>query len=255
MSVASDLPPLLDFREVSKWFGGIHALDNVSFSLKKGEVLGIVGDNGAGKSTLLKTIVGVHARSSGEIRINGEPVDFQSPKDARDAGIETVYQNLALVEELDIPANFFLGREITHHRWFPIMRLKHMRQRAHETVRDLQIKIPGANARVAQMSGGQRQGVAVGRAVFWQGKLLLLDEPTAALGVQETGEVWRLLHRLIDEQQMSMIIISHNMVEIFDLCDRILVLRQGKQAATLVKSETTPEEVVGFITGANLAST
>ena len=128
-----------------------------------------------------------------------------------------------------------------------------MRQMAHETVRNLQIKIPGSDARVAQMSGGQRQGVAVGRAAFWQGKALLLDEPTAALGVQESAEVMRLLRRLVREQQLAMMIISHNMVEVFEMCDTIVVLRQGKHAATLAKDETTPEKVVGFITGANIA--
>ncbi len=246
-------PPFLEVRGISKWFGGIHALDNVSLNLTKGEVVGVVGDNGAGKSTLLKTIAGVHPPSTGEIFIGGKPVHFESPKHARNAGIETVYQNLALVEELDVPANFFLGRELTYHQWFPVMRRKQMRQMAHETVRNLQIKIPGSDARVAQMSGGQRQGVAVGRAAFWQGKALLLDEPTAALGVQESAEVMRLLRRLVREQQLAMMIISHNMVEVFEMCDTIVVLRQGKHAATLAKAETTPEKVVGFITGANIA--
>jgi ABC-type sugar transport system ATPase subunit len=246
-------PTFLEVRGISKWFGGIHALDNVSLNLKQGEVVGVVGDNGAGKSTLLKIIAGVHPPSAGEIVIAGEPVHFESPKHARDAGIETVYQDLALVEEFDVPTNFFLGRELIYHPWFPVMRRNQMRQMAHETVRNLQINIPKSNMRVAQMSGGQRQGVAIGRAVFWQGKLLLLDEPTAALGVQESAEVKRLLRHLVRERQLAMMIISHNMVEVFEVCDTIVVLRQGRQVATLAKAETTPEKVVGLITGANIA--
>ena len=241
--------PVLEVRGVHKWFGGVHALDDVSLKLYAGETVALVGDNGAGKSTLVRTIVGVHRPDQGEILLDGEPVHFHTPKAARSHGIETVYQDLALVDTFDIPSNFFLGREITYGRWIPIMKRKAMRARAQASISDLKVSIPGSDAKVAQMSGGQRQGVSVARAAFWDARVLLLDEPTAALGVRESGQVSRLLKEL-SARGASQILISHKMEEVFRLSDTIVVLRQGKHIATTRTVDATPQQVVGWITGA-----
>ena len=246
--------PVLEVRNVSKRFGGVKALDNVSMEVQRGEIKGLVGDNGAGKSTLIKIISGVYPPDSGEILINGESVHFSSPRDGREYGIETVYQNLALSENLDVPSNFFLGRELVLGgllKFFKLMRLREMQKRARQAIEDLHVKIPSVDSQVRWMSGGQRQAVAVARSAFWKGQLLLLDEPTAALGVEESGEVMRLLKKLASEQKISMIVISHNLEHVWSLCDSIDVLRQGKKIASVRKDETTPEEVVGYITGAH----
>ncbi len=246
--------PVLQVRNVSKRFGGVKALNNVSLEVHRGEIKGLVGDNGAGKSTLIKIIAGVYPPDGGEVLINGEPVHFSSPRDARKYGIETVYQNLALSENLDVPSNFFLGRELVVGgllKPLKLMRLGEMQKRARQAIEDLHVKIPAITSQVRWMSGGQRQAVAVARSAFWKGQLLLLDEPTAALGVEESGEVMRLLKNLATEQKISMIVISHNLEHVWSLCDSIDVLRQGKKVASVRKDETTPEEVVGFITGAH----
>lgn len=242
--------PVLELRKISKWFGGVHALDKISLKLHKGEVVALVGDNGAGKSTLVKTIVGVHKPDKGQILMDGEPVHYSTPKGAREMGIETVHQNLALVDTFDISSNFFLGRELIFRPWLPILRRRAMKQQAKQAIADLQVSIPGAEAKVVSMSGGQRQGVSVARAAFWDAKIILLDEPTAALGVRESGEVSRLLKELAD-RGTSLLIISHKMEEVFRLADTIVVLRQGKHIATVAKKDTTPEQIVGWITGAD----
>ncbi|MGI8485773.1 MAG: ATP-binding cassette domain-containing protein [Thermomicrobiales bacterium] len=248
--------PILEVDRITKSFGPIRAIDGISLTVSPGEVVGLVGDNGAGKSTLVKIISGVYAPTSGEVRLENRPVYFANPADARRAGIETVYQDLALCNNLDVAQNFFLGRERLVQgpaRLFGALKLHEMRTEAAMAIRNLHIRIPGlASNLIGEMSGGQRQAVAIARAAFWNSKLLLLDEPTAALGVAESAEVARLI-RDMSVRGMSMLIISHNMQEVWALCDRIVVLRQGHHAATLVKNETTPERVVGYITGARAA--
>ncbi len=245
--------PILEVLDVRKSFGAIEAVKGVSFTVDRGEIVGLVGDNGAGKSTLVKVISGVHSPTSGEVRIDGEPAMFSHPSDARRAGIETVYQDLALCDNLDVAGNFFLGRELLIRgpgRLLGFLRLHDMRRQAAGALRDLHIRIPGlADNLIGDMSGGQRQAVAIARAAFWKRKLLLLDEPTAALGVKESGEVVRVVQDMAS-QGLPMVLISHNMQEVWALCDRVAVLRQGFHVASLVKDETTPEEVVGYITGA-----
>ncbi len=245
--------PILEVHDITKSFGPIRAIDGISLTVSAGEVVGLVGDNGAGKSTLVKIISGAYAPTSGDVRIEGKPVHFSSPADARRAGVETVYQDLALCNNLDVAQNFFLGRERLAHgpgHFLGVLKLHEMRNEAATAIRKLHIRIPGlASNLIGEMSGGQRQAVAIARAAFWNSKLLLLDEPTAALGVAESAEVARLIADMAG-RGMSMLIISHNMQEVWALCDRIVVLRQGHHAATLVKTETTPERVVGYITGA-----
>ena len=245
--------PVLEVNNVSKYFGAIEALVDVSIEVHSGEIVGLVGDNGAGKSTLIKCISGVHQPSNGSILIDGQPVHFSDPSDAREMGIETVYQHLGLVDELDVAGNLFLGREEMSGGWFGRilnwLDVKGMRQEAVEALDSLHIKIPDPSVPVASMSGGQRQAVAIGRTVFWGKKLLLLDEPTAALGVEESEQVLSLLERL-REQGLPLLVISHNMQHVYRIADRIVVLRQGRKVADLIRSDTTPQEIVGHITGA-----
>lgn len=245
--------PVLRVEGVTKRFGGIIALEDVSLEIHVGQVVGLVGDNGAGKSTLIKTISGVHPPTEGKLYVEGRAVSFSSPAEARGLGIETVYQDLALVDSLGVPANFFLGRERTVSgllRPLKIMQLDDMRHRARDGVESLHIRIPGLTTdEIGRMSGGQRQAVAIARAAYWGKKLMLLDEPTAALGVRESAEVNSLIIRM-GKTGLPMLVISHNLEHVWEVCDRIIVLRQGRKAAELVKSETTPEEVVGYITGA-----
>ena len=247
--------PRLRVVGISKHFGGISALDDVSLEINPGEILGLVGNNGAGKSTLVKILAGVHQPSAGQIWLDGEQITLSSPADARRVGIETVYQDLALVGSFDVAANFFLGRELWRGGWLAPLRIldgRAMRKRAEAGVTSLHVRIPRITNELRQMSGGQRQGVAIARAAFWHGRLLLLDEPTAALGVEEGAEVMALIRRLAD-QGLSIIMISHNLEHVWSMCDRLAILRQGKMVAHLLKSETTPEQVVGFVTGAHLA--
>ena len=248
-TVAFDSEPILSLQGIHKWFGGVHALDNVSLGLHTGEIIALVGDNGAGKSTLVKVITGVNHPDEGVIHLDGKAVTFNTPLGAREAGIETVYQDLALVDTFDLVENFFLGREATYRRWLPVMRRRSMKSQARKAIAELKVTIPGASMKVAQMSGGQRQGVAVARAVFWNARVLLLDEPTAALGIRESGEVSRLLRDLADKGT-AMIIVSHKLDEVFKLADTICVLRQGRQVATAARASTNPDEVVRWITGA-----
>lgn len=248
--------PVLRVEEVAKRFGGVTALDDVSLEIFSGEVVGLVGDNGAGKSTLIKVVSGVHSQTEGKLYLDGREVSFSSPSEARQLGIETVYQDLALVDSLDVQANFFLGRELTKGgllRPFKVMRLDAMRALARDGVEGLHIRIPGlASDEMGRMSGGQRQAVAIARAAYWGKKLMLLDEPTAALGVRESREVNKLISHMAGTG-LPMLVISHNLEHVWQVCDRIIVLRQGKKAADLVKDQTTPEEVVRYITGAGVA--
>jgi ABC-type sugar transport system ATPase subunit len=254
MATASDNTPLLSVENITKSFGAVQALQGVSFALERGKVLALVGDNGAGKSTLVKVISGVHPATSGQFFLNGEACRFDRPAAALAAGIETVYQNLALIEELDVADNVYLGRETTRGgiigKLLGILNRPSMRRHTAEALSQLHIKIPAPTLAVRKMSGGQRQAVAIGRALTWGRELFILDEPTAALGVDETEQVLRMIERLRDEHGLTFMIISHNMQDVYRIADIIVVLRQGRHVATLNKTETSLEEIVAYITGA-----
>jgi ABC-type sugar transport system ATPase subunit len=244
------MTPMLDVRHASKLFGGVHALEDVSFTLNAGEVVALAGDNGAGKSTLIKIIAGVHKASVGEVLFDGKPIGFASPRDARDAGIETIYQDLALAENLDVPANIFLGRELVTRRFglFPVLDRPTMRQAAETALNSLDIHT-SLDRPVRDLSGGQRQAVAIGRAIYWNARLLIMDEPTAALGVPEQRKVIELIHRL-RTRGVGVLFISHNLGDIFAVSDRIIVLRRGIKAGERQASETNGDEIVRLMVGA-----
>jgi D-xylose transport system ATP-binding protein len=245
--------PLLELRGVSKHFGAVQALTDVDFEVHRGEILALVGDNGAGKSTLVKTIAGTHAPDTGSIFFDGREVKIGSPSDATRLGIETVYQDLALCDNLDVVANMFLGREYVPHIGppivMPISELE-MEARALEVLDSLKVTtIRSVRTRVAALSGGQRQSVAISRTVISNPKLVILDEPTAALGVAQTRQVLDLI-KTLRENGLAVIVISHNLHEVFEVANRIIVLRLGRRVATFNRGETTPEQVVTAITGA-----
>jgi ABC-type sugar transport system ATPase subunit len=245
---------LLSIRNIQKSFGAVEALKGVSFDVEAGEVVALVGDNGAGKSTLVKIISGLYPSSGGEFYLDGTERQFRNPADALEAGIETVYQHLALIEQLDVADNVFLGGETMRWGWlgrvFGILDRRSMRAATADALSDLHIKIPAPTLAVRSMSGGQRQAVAIGRAITWGRKLLILDEPTAALGVEETEQVLQMIEKLRDSKHMGMLVISHNMQDVYRIADKIVVLRQGRQVVTLNKAETSPQEIVAYITGA-----
>ena len=241
--------PVLTVNNVSKRFGGVHALNDVSLELFAGEVLALAGDNGAGKSTLIKIISGVHRPDEGSLWYNGAEAHFENPQQARDHGIETIYQDLALADNLDVGANVFLGREpVRHLLGFPFLDRKRMRTEAAEALRPLDIRIHRFDLPLRAMSGGQRQAVAIGRAVHWKAKVLIMDEPTAALGVRESRKVLDLILRL-KARGIGIVVISHNMRHVFSVFDRIMVLRHGRVAGVRRKGETTPDEIVRLIVG------
>jgi D-xylose transport system ATP-binding protein len=239
--------PRLRLQGINKSFGAVRALTNVDFEVYAGEVVGLVGDNGAGKSTLIKTISGVGPPDSGEIFLEGQPVKITGPQVATRLGIETVYQDLALCDNLDVVSNLFLGRE----EYSPIHTLSeiHMEQRTLQVLRTLEVKIPSVRTPVATLSGGQRQSVAVAKSILRNARVVLLDEPTAALGVVQTRQVLHLIRRLRD-QGLAVVVISHNLADVFEVVDRVIVLRLGKRVATFDIKTTTPERVVAAITGA-----
>jgi simple sugar transport system ATP-binding protein len=244
--------PILEARKIVKSFGNVRALTGANFSAYPGEVVALVGDNGAGKSTLVKTLVGVHPPDSGEIIFEGRPVEIHTPQQAREIGMETVYQDLALAAEIDPAANMFLGREIL--RGGALGKLgfldkAEMRRRSEEAFRDLGVQIQDTSAPVANMSGGQRQGIAITRAVTWASKVVFMDEPTAALGVVQTRNVLEQIKR-VREQGLAVVLISHNLPEIFEVADRIEVLRLGERVARLRPSDVSMEDVVSAMTGA-----
>ncbi len=247
-----DRAPIMELKGISKKFGAVQALSNVDFEVYAGEVVGLVGDNGAGKSTLIKAIAGVYRPDSGEYFFDGRPVTVTTPKDATALGIETVYQDLALCDNLDVVGNLYLGRERAPS---PIGLLDEVRmeQTARRVIRELGVKIPRVRAEIGTMSGGQRQGVAVARSVMWNSKVVLLDEPTAALGVEQTRQVKDLILRL-KERGLGVVVISHNLADVFDVSDRIIVLRLGRRVATFDTRAATNEQVVGAITGAVFGS-
>ena len=240
---------ILEVMEISKRFGGVHALEKVSLDLYAGEVLALAGDNGAGKSTLIKTISGVHKPDEGTISYDGKPVTFENPQQARDHGIETIYQDLALADNLDVGANVFLGREVMKRiLGLPAVDRKRMRAEAADTLKVLDIRINRLDLPLRSMSGGQRQAVAIGRAIHWKAKVLIMDEPTAALGVPEQRKV-KALVRSLKQSGVGVIFISHNLADIFEVCDRIIVLRRGIVAGERSISNTSPDEIVRLMVG------
>jgi D-xylose transport system ATP-binding protein len=238
--------PLLELRGVFKSFGSVQALTDVDFEVRNGEVMALVGDNGAGKSTLIKCVAGIHPMDSGEILYDGQPVSIHTPKDAAKLGIEVVYQDLALCDNLDVVQNMYLGRE--EHDRFQRLREPPMEARTAETLKSLAVTtIKSIHQPVATLSGGQRQSVAVARAVMWNSRLVILDEPTAALGVSQTEQVLALVRRLA-EQGLAVVLISHNLHDVFETATRITVLRLGRDVGVYERVSTTQEEVVHAIT-------
>jgi D-xylose transport system ATP-binding protein len=237
--------PLLELIGINKSFGPVHVLHDVDFTVRAGEVTALVGDNGAGKSTLIKCVAGIYPMDSGGVRFRGQPVTIHSPKEAADLGIEVVYQDLALADNLDIVQNMFLGRE-RGSSW--LMDESSMEKAARETLASLSVRtVKSVRTPVASLSGGQRQTVAIAKAVLWDSKVVLLDEPTAALGVAQTRQVLDLVRRLA-EQGLGVVLISHNMADVFEVADRISVLYLGRLVADLPAKETTHSQVVELIT-------
>lgn len=244
--------PALQLKNISKTFGAVQALVNVDFEVYPGEVVGLVGDNGAGKSTLVKTMSGAYAADEGEILLNGEKVSISSPQDSTRLGIETVYQDLALCDNLDVVGNLWLGREAYRDVIPGVLRVldeTEMERQTIDVLRTLDVKIGSVRQTVANLSGGQRQCIAVAKTILRKPKVVLLDEPTAALGVAQTRQVLNLILRL-KEQGLAVVVISHNLHDVFEVADRVVVMRLGRRAAMFEIRNTTPERVVAAITGA-----
>ena len=241
--------PLLEARGVTKHYGHVLALDSADFSVYPGEIVALIGDNGAGKSTLVKTLSGTIRPDGGEILVSGERVNLASPLDARRHGIETVYQDLALAPDLDAAANLHLGRELYLIPFLRVLDRRTMRHRATAAFRELGIELPDMAAPVATLSGGQRQSVAVARAVAFASQVIFMDEPTAALGVVQRGRVLDTMRR-VRERGVSIVLISHNMPEVLAVADRVEVLRLGRRVARYRATDTSVEELVGAMTGA-----
>jgi ABC-type sugar transport system ATPase subunit len=241
---------LLDCEHVSLSFGAVRALVDVTLNLRRGEITALVGDNGAGKSTLVRCICGIHRQDEGDIVLEGHKTDFHSPEDARDTGIETVHKNLALVEDLTVWQNLFLNREIVR-RVGPVALLNRraMQNRAQQMVSALAVNVPAVRSRVRRLSGGQRQAVSICRATGFSSKLVIMDEPTAALGVQETARVEELILKLRDDGH-SVLLISHNFAQVMRLSNQVWVMRAGRCVGGRRTAETTGEEIVALITGA-----
>jgi D-xylose transport system ATP-binding protein len=246
---AATQTPLLALQGISKHFGAVHALDGVDFEVRAGEVVALVGDNGAGKSTLIKVISGVSPADSGSTRFAGQAVTITRPSDAAALGIATVYQDLALCDNLDVVDNLFLGRERSHAGWLDEIGMEH---RTIELLETLSVKLPSARTQVASLSGGQRQSVAIARSLLGEPRVVLLDEPTAALGVAQTAQVLDLIGRL-RERDLGVVLISHNLADVFAVADRAEVLRLGKNAGSFDLARATREQVVAAITGADTA--
>jgi D-xylose transport system ATP-binding protein len=249
--------PVLSMRGIGKRFGAIQVLSDVDFDVYAGEVVALVGDNGAGKSTLIKCIAGIHPSDTGQIAFEGCPVHLRQPRDAAHLGIQTVYQDLALCDNLDVVANLFLGREQTN-RYLrgvaePLDEVT-MEQRAIAVLQSLSVAIPSVRTPVASLSGGQRQSVAIARAVMWNSKLVILDEPTAALGVPQTRQVLDLIKRL-REQALAVIVISHNLGDVFAVADRLVVLRLGRLAGMFDAQKVSQSQIVAAMTGVALNAT
>jgi ABC-type sugar transport system ATPase subunit len=245
--------PLVSLRNIDKSFGAIQALKGVSLDLRRGDIVGLVGDNGAGKSTLVKIISGAYEQTSGDILVEGVGCSLAPPARAQNLGIETVYQDLALIGGFTVAENFFLGRELAVGKGpalFRLMRRRAMARSAVHGLEELHIEIPGVQTQpVDRLSGGQRQLAAIARAAFWGSKLLLLDEPTAALGVRESREVLDLITRL-SARGLTILMVTHNLEHLWSVCNRVVVMRRGAKVADTPSGETSLDEVVGYITGA-----
>lgn len=246
------LQPLLELRHINKSFGAVKALQDVNFCVYPNEIVGLVGDNGAGKSTLVKIVSGVETPDSGEMSFDGKTVQIRHPEDAHRLGIETLYQNLAMINNLDVVSNMFLGRELVQVWAFgfvKVLRNKEMERETQRILSQLKINFGSVREKVEVLSGGQRQAIALGRAVGWGKRLVLLDEPTAALGVREANQALELIKRLKD-QKVSAVIISHNLEHVFSVVDRIVVLRQGIVRGERSAQHMDGNEIVSLITGA-----
>jgi len=247
---------LLELRRISKSFGGVKALQDVDLKLGYNEILAVVGDNGAGKSTLMKIIAGAILPDSGKIFFEGKEVTIRNPQDSMELGIQMLYQNLALVDCLDIPSNLFLGREIYKRAlgFMNFLNIGMMRELSVRHLHSLGIDIPNIKEKVRNLSGGQRQVIAISRAVYWSKKLIILDEPTAALGVKESDKILELI-KTLKEKGISVIIISHNLQHVFSVADRVMILFRGRNAGERVIKDTDSDEVVKMITGAEFFGT
>lgn len=246
------MEPLIRVENLTKRFGGLVAVDEVSVEIFTGEVVGLVGDNGAGKSTLIKMISGVYQPDDGDIYINEKKVVFSGPREARDMGIETIYQDLALAENLDVGSNIFMGREIKKRHLGGLVNTldrRKMRAESDKVLNQLEIEVPSLTQQIRNLSGGQRQAVAIARSIYWNARIMIMDEPTAALGVTEQRKVLMLV-RTLAEQGVPVIIISHNMQDVFAVADRIVILRRGKKVAERIAAESTPDEIVSLMVGA-----
>lgn len=242
---------VLEVRNITKRFGGLVAVNDVSMGVGAGEVVGLLGDNGAGKSTLIKVISGVYRADAGKILFMDREVDIASPMDALAMGIETIYQDLALAENLNTPANIFLGREKTKKVLGVLNVLDHayMQSESAKVLAKLDILIPSLRNRIRALSGGQRQAVAICRSIYWDAKFLIMDEPTAALGVAEQKKVIDTIN-LLKSHGIGIIVISHQMHDVFQVADRMVIMRRGEKVAELTTKQTNPDEVVGLIVGA-----
>lgn len=241
---------VLEVRDLSKRFGGLRALDTVSFQLRAGEVLGLLGDNGAGKSTLIKCLSGVYQPDSGQILVDGQEVRFSSPLDAQAAGIETVHQGLALVPTLDVASNLFLNREHLRRglRWLGWLDKRRMYRESEEILSRLAIRLPDPRTQVVDLSGGQRQAIAIGRAVAWGQHIVLMDEPAAALGVEQSRHVLELI-KTLSSNGVAVVLISHNMQHVTEVCDRAVVLRHGRKVADVAMERVAERDLVHHIVG------
>jgi simple sugar transport system ATP-binding protein len=247
-------PPVIQARGITKRYGALTALQDVDLSVHPGEVVGLVGDNGAGKSTLVKILSGAIKPSAGELYVDGQQASFHSPLDARRRGIETVYQDLALAPDLTVAENLFIGRELKRSgplRLLGALDRRGMNRHAQEQLSRLRIRIESVSNRAESLSGGQRQAIAVARAVAWGRRLLLMDEPTASLGVEEQRKVGELVEE-VRRRGIPVLLVSHNIPQVHEICDRIVVLLHGRAVADLKKEEADIEEVVMWITGAAL---
>ena len=244
--------PLLSIRGMTKIFGGLVAVDNVSLDVRRGEVVGLLGDNGAGKSTLIKCVSGVYHPEEGAIVFDAKPAEFATPMDARRVGIETIYQDLALANNLDVGANIFLGREVKKRRFGGLVRTlddRRMLDESRHTLNSLQIRFPTLTEPIENLSGGQRQAVAIARAVYWEAKLMIMDEPTDNLGVPEQHKVLELI-RTLRERGVPVILITHILPDAFAVTDRVIVMHRGRKVAEKATERTNAEELVQYMVGA-----
>jgi len=238
----------LSIRSVSKHFGGVVAVDEVSLDVRAGEVVGIVGDNGAGKSTLIKMVSGVYSPDEGEVYLGDQRIEGMSPRAVRERGVETIYQDLALAPNLDVAANIFLGREPVKRRLVRIVDRRKMAAESSKTLVDLGFEVADTAKRVRELAGGQQQGIAIARAVHWKARLLIMDEPTASLDMSETQHIYKTIADL-RARGFSIIIISHNLQDIFNVADRVMIMRLGRNVGELVVADTDMDHVVRLIVG------